>query len=406
MISHWILMLKKILTTFKVTLSSWMDIGGKLCWEDISVFKEVMWNKLWHMDYVFRQILQYKQRITTFYYNRGWDVIIPMVLVQGVILIILIAVYKGKLDEICILELPWAEKILGISIVQRLVLASGLSMNTSTVVILLLVLGILTWLFPRGLRWILLGLWGKMIRTIYININLGVQILFYSPWLHIKISRYWQEQELLQFITTTVSSYKNFTMQPELQVNIDKLLAQLLNTPLGVYDELQIVQHIAIYLHTYYPKPIPPTWAEKVTEYLFIQHPLLAVSLITLTMLSVICIVHNRPRPDLEIYHWRRPWDWEWEWPWDTVDWYDVPNGKNLCDYTDEQLEQFRVPRPSREHLISGRVPGEGIRRARLWQYWKWDMFKYHNLRTHSWYRKYEEWQDWWEGRRNGGAQN
>ena len=63
----------------------------------------------------------------------------------------------------------------------------------------------------------------------------------------------------MQFITTTVDSYKNYTAQPELQVNVDNLLTQLLNTPCKGYDELQIVQHIATYLHIYYPKPIPPT---------------------------------------------------------------------------------------------------------------------------------------------------
>ena len=404
--AHLILMLKNILTTIKVTLGCWMDIGGKLCWEDIRVAQGVLWNKLWHMDYVFRQILQYKHTITTFYYNRGWDIIIPMVLVQSAMLAILIAVYKGKLDDICILHWDWGEKLLSIPFMQKLILTSGLSINTSKVILLLLVSGIVIWLFPRGWRWVALGMWGKMVRCVYINMKLGVQVLFYSPWLHIKITRYWQEQELLQFITSTISSYKDYTAQPELQVNIDKLLMQLLNTPWCTYDELQIVQHIATYLHTYYPKPIPPTWGEKVTEYLFIQHPLLAISLITLSMLSVICIVHNRPRPDLEIYHWRRPWDWEWEWPWDTVDWYDVPDGHNLCDYTYEELEQYRVARPSREALISGRVPGEGIRRARLWQYWKWDMFRYHNLRAHAWFRYYEQLCDWWDGRRNGGAQN
>lgn len=395
-----------MLTIISVTWGTWVKVGSNLCWEDIRVWQGMLWKKLWHMDYVFRQILQYKQRITTLYYNRGWDIIIPMVLVQGGMLAILIAVYKGKLDEICILEWSWGEKILSIPAVQRVMLAIGISVNTSKVILLLLVSVTVIRLFPRGWRWIILGVWGKMIRTVYINMQLGVQILFYSPWLHIKITRYWQEQELLQFITTTISSYKDYTMQPELQVNIDKLITQLLNTSCYTHDELQIIQYIATYLHTYYPKPIPPTWTEKVIEYLFIQHPLLAVSLITLSMLSVICIVHNRPRPDLEIYHWRRPWDWEWEWPWDTVDWYDVPDGKNLCDYTYEQLEQFRVGRPSREDLISGRVPGEGIRRARLWQYWKWDMFRYNHLRTHTWFRYYEQLCDWWENRRDGGAHN
>ena len=63
----------------------------------------------------------------------------------------------------------------------------------------------------------------------------------------------------MEFITTTISSYKTCTAQPELQVNIDKLLTQLLNTPCKAYDELYIVQHIITYLHTYYPKPIPPS---------------------------------------------------------------------------------------------------------------------------------------------------
>lgn len=404
MIAHILLLFNKMLTTTRVAVSSCMDIGGKLCVEDLLVLWGVIWKKLWHMDYVCRQLLAYKQSISAAYYKHGWDVIVPMVLVQGGLLTILILIYKGKLDEICSLEWPLGDKILGIPVVQKLIKVSALSINTSKVVILLLASAIILWLFPRGVRWILLGLWGKMIRSLYINMHAGVQVIFQAPWLHIKITRYWQEQELLQFITTTISSYKNYTAQPQLQVNIDKLLTQLNSTSCTNYDELQLVQHISMYLHTYYPKPIPPTWGEIVTEYLFIQHPALAITLITVSMLTVICIVHNRPRPDMEIYHWRRPWDWEWEWPWDTVDWYDVPDGKNLSDYTYEQLEQFRVARPSRAHLVSGKVPGEGIRRARLWEYWKWDMFKYHNLRTYRWYQYYEQLEDWWERRRNRGA--
>lgn len=117
-------------------------------------------------------------------------------------------------------------------------------------------------LIPGRWKLLVVGLYVRILRAIYLNVYNGLHIIYQCTWLNLIITRYWSESEVAAFVNQTVETYKNITQQPTLQVNMDKLLEQLFTNPYISNDPcqfLQVLQQTMVYLCIYYPTPKPPT---------------------------------------------------------------------------------------------------------------------------------------------------